>query len=89
MDNIIIAFVSSIGILFTVIKIIGWRATMHYETVLDVLFTIGIPCLLAGSERGMIIGILSGIFFSIKLFVLKKLWRTIYDSDHKRKKESR
>jgi hypothetical protein len=70
---ICLAIVSTITLLILALRIMKWSTLIKHHLIADVGFTVGTFILLSGSMTGMIISILSGLFFSIVLSIGKWL----------------
>jgi len=72
MEIVLLAFFTSLGLVFTLWKIFGMYA-LKYDWAFDIFFTVVMPILLVGTYAGMMTSILAGIMMSIELYILKKL----------------
>lgn len=73
METILIAFISSVGMLLIVLKSKWKKHLLHYDYVLDIIFTLIFPLCFAGSFQGMAVGFLAGVFISIQLMLAKRM----------------
>tara|TARA_R110000744_G_scaffold25092_6_gene62378 strand:+ start:1698 stop:2009 length:312 start_codon:yes stop_codon:yes gene_type:complete len=51
---------------------IGLKKIANYEIIVDILSTVGLVLMFAGTFAGMVAGLLGGIIISIFLFVYKR-----------------
>lgn len=73
MDNLFLAFILALSKLIILCKMLGAARTVRFQVPLDVFFTLIVPILVPtfrGTVTGTIIAILSGVIFSIMLFIL-------------------
>lgn len=61
---------TAVGILIVLIKL-SYRAALYYEVPIDVMLTVAIPLLFAGTFSGLMTAIFAGIFVSLGLKVLR------------------
>ena len=73
MDTLLLSLVIGTGLMFTLSRVVKWKYLMKYHILFDVLFTVALPLLFAGSMQGMTMAVLSGITLSIWLFAFKTL----------------
>ena len=64
-------FISACAILFLLAKI-GMKRVLNYDIIVDVVSTLALIFMFAGTFAGMMAAILGGAIISIVLFILKK-----------------
>lgn len=70
MEYIVISFLTALGKLIIICKLLGAAKCVRIQVWLDIFFTLGIPLLLMGTLGGAIIAVLSGIWFTCMLWFL-------------------
>ncbi len=73
MEVIVLALLASGSLVFLMIKVIGLWFVIRFEKLIDVVATFGTPWLFFGTFSGMALAILTGIFISIQLFLIRKI----------------
>ena len=53
---------------------IGLKKIANYELIIDIISTVGLVVMFAGTFAGMVAGLLGGIFISVFLFVYKRVF---------------
>ena len=76
MDILVLALIASSGLTFTLFKLLGEK-TLRYDWMIDITFTVILPILFSGSFAGMTLALLTGIFLSLQLFAIKKIYNLI------------
>jgi len=61
--------------IITASRIVSWRWMAKYATLIDVLFTVLLLIVFAGTLTGMLIAVLAGLFMAIVLTALRCLTR--------------
>ena len=59
------------GCLLTLTRVIGWRKVLRHATAIDVIFTILLSFILAGTLTGILIALLAGLVMAGFLSVAK------------------
>lgn len=73
-EVLFLSFISGTGLTLTLLKLFKSRA-LRYDYVFDLILTIGLPILFGSGYHAMTIAIMSGIFVSVELFLLKQIWK--------------
>ena len=61
---------TALGIIFLLYKV-GFRHILAYDVIVDILATIGLMYIFAGTYSGMMAAIIGGLFISIVLIMAK------------------
>jgi len=69
---IIAGLITALGVLIILLKL-SLRFALYWEVALDVLFTIAIPLLFAGTYSGLMTAVFAGIFISLGLRIIRVL----------------
>jgi hypothetical protein len=70
MDIILIAFICALGYFIICYKLFGAKLMISLQVILDIIVTLGLPCLFLGTFSGMATAFLAGVFFSIMTAIL-------------------
>lgn len=73
MEIIIFSLCSAFGILLVLCRTIGFRRTLRWRKVIDVITTFGLPTLFMGTFNGMMVAFFTGLWVTVitsLLFVL-------------------
>lgn len=70
---LILAVVSTLTTIIAFLRFVPWRVMMKYHGLFDVIFTVIMLFLFAGTLQGMVIAIIAGLFFSMVLSFGKML----------------
>ena len=62
---------TAMGIIFLLYKV-GFKRVLGYDVLIDIVATIGLMYIFAGTYSGMMAGIVGGLFVSVVLLVAKK-----------------
>jgi len=74
MEHIILATISSLGITLMMLKFLGLRTMLEFEAVIDIAWTVGLAYLYHSTFSGMTLGLLTGVFVSIQLWILRSVF---------------
>lgn len=66
---VVVAVITVLASLITVLRVIPWRALVRYHWFADVALTLFLIYLFAGTLSGMIIAAIAGLTFSIILSI--------------------
>ena len=64
---------TAVGMLFLLYKV-GFKRVLAYDVIVDVVATIGLMYVFAGTYSGMMAAIVGGLFISIVLIIAKKVY---------------
>ena len=64
-------FISACAILFLLAKL-GMKRVLNYDIIVDIVSTLALIFMFAGTFAGMMAGVIGGAIISIVLFILKK-----------------
>lgn len=69
MHYVILGFLTAIGKLIVLVKLLGWGRLVRIQLPLDVIFTFLFPLALgfSGTITGAMVGVMAGIWFSVIL----------------------
>ena len=70
MHIVIISFLTALGELIMLCRLMGVQRCIRYQAVLDLTFTIGVPLLFLGTFSGVLLAVLSGIWFTLLLWFI-------------------
>lgn len=73
----LMALVSVVAALVLLIRTIGVRRVLRHATIIDIIFTLVVCFLLAGTLTGLLIGIVAGLVMTGILTVAKALMKRI------------
>jgi fatty acid desaturase len=65
--------VSAMAVLFMAFKFGNIRRVLHFDIIIDIVSTLALTFMLAGTFVGMMTAIFGGAIISIVLFLLKKI----------------
>mgnify|MGYP000207921243 CR=1 len=64
---------TALGILFLLYKV-GFKRVLAYDVIVDIVATLGLMTIFAGTYAGMMAAIVGGLFISVVLIIAKKLF---------------
>lgn len=76
MEHVVLSLFVALGYLILVIKTLGFRRTLKYQILLDLVFTAGLPALASG-WNWTVTAILAGIWLSLALILLTLITRLL------------
>ena len=68
---IMAAVLTTMAAIITLSRLMSWRVMAKNALVLDVLYTIGLMVVLAGTATGMLVAIMSGLIMALFLSFLR------------------
>ena len=73
MEIILFSFLSALGIILVLTRTLGFRRTMKYRKLLDVVTTFGLPVLMLGTFSGVITAFFIGLWVTGLTWLLNLL----------------
>ena len=80
---IMLALCTALATLLTLSRFGGLRVVLKYAAVVDIVFTITLMFLFAGTLGGMLVAVMAGLFLSIFLTAAKWVQRAVNDTLNK------
>ena len=68
---LIAGLLTAVGMLFLLYKV-GFKRVLAYDVIVDVVATIGLMYVFAGTYSGMMAAIIGGLFISVVLIIAKQ-----------------
>tara|TARA_B100000795_G_scaffold143989_1_gene107818 strand:+ start:310 stop:615 length:306 start_codon:yes stop_codon:yes gene_type:complete len=68
---LVAGLLTAVGMLFLLYKV-GLKRVLAYDVIVDIVATIGLMYIFAGTYAGMMAAIVGGLFISIALIIAKK-----------------
>ena len=72
----VFGFIAAAGMLLLLFKLGKLRRVLHYDVAIDVLLTIALCILMAGTFTGVMIALVAGFIITVTLFAMRKMMGT-------------
>lgn len=70
--SLILGFLVALALLIMFYKLVGWKQILEHHILVDVVATLALGLMFAGTMHGLMVAIMAGLMISIGLMVARK-----------------